>query len=252
MKNPLLQPGKSNTKTAKNEMPTWSLSLAQANLSGHEVCPHRTKGCTEVCVGKAGMAGVFPTILQSRIRKTQLFFNNRAGFLSQLVKELSNANKWCEKHGKTGLVRLNTFSDIAWEKMLDLTAYPNLRFYDYTKNIKRAFEALEPGQEHRRVCYSLNEKSDMKKVRELIDRGGTVAVVFGDVLYNPSHNKIGPLPDTYMGVPVVDGDATDDRFNDPRGVFVGLRLKGTIMRRRAACDTGFARNAFTPLTVGGK
>lgn len=248
--NDLLQPGKANTKTAKNEMPTWSLSLAQADTSGFEVCPHRTRGCTQVCVGKAGLAGVFKTVSQSRIAKTRLFFEDRKTFVAQLIHELNRANKKCEKRGQIGLVRLNTFSDIAWESILDLTAFPSLRFYDYTKNIKRAFAAI--GQSHRRVCYSLNEKSDMGKVRELLQRGGTVAVVFGDVLYNPSHGKIGPLPDTYLGVPVVDGDATDDRYNDPHGVVVGLRLKGTIERKRAACDTGFARNAFTTLTVGGK
>jgi hypothetical protein len=34
------------------------------------------------------------------------------------------------------------------------------------------------------------------------------------------------LPQTYLGKQVVDGDATDLRFLDPRGVIVGLKAKG--------------------------
>jgi hypothetical protein len=46
-----------------------------------------------------------------------------------------------------------------------------------------------------------------------------------------------PLPTHWHGLPVVDGDATDNRFDDPGGVVVGLRakgrLKGTDMVRAA-------------------
>jgi len=31
----------------------------------------------------------------------------------------------------------------------------------------------------------------------------------------------------YRGFPVIDGDLTDNRFNDPIGVIVGLRVKNT-------------------------
>jgi hypothetical protein len=47
-----------------------------------------------------------------------------------------------------------------------------------------------------------------------------VAVVFKDV------------PDSYIGRTVIDGDDTDLRFLDPKGVVVGLKAKG-----RARKDT---------------
>jgi len=38
------------------------------------------------------------------------------------------------------------------------------------------------------------------------------------------------LPATYLGIRVVDGDKTDDRTTDPRGVIVGLRAKGAMRK----------------------
>jgi hypothetical protein len=56
--------------------------------------------------------------------------------------------------------------------------------------------------------------------------GGNVAVVFR-----------GGLPETWNGYPVIDGDVTDVRYLDPRGVVVGLKAKG-----KARTDTsGFVR-----------
>jgi hypothetical protein len=34
------------------------------------------------------------------------------------------------------------------------------------------------------------------------------------------------LPETYLGLPVIDGDQSDLRFLDPQGVIVGLKAKG--------------------------
>jgi hypothetical protein len=246
----LFQREKSNTKTAKNGVFTLSLSLAQADLSGTEVCPYRTNGCTAVCVGKAGLAGVFPKIMERRIAKTRYFFDHREKFMSQLIRELNNAEKYCERHDTRGLVRLNTFSDIGWWALLGDTIayYKNLNFYDYTKSMKAALWGLNYKNTNYRLCYSLNEKSNWNEVKAFLDKGGTVAVVFRDVVYNPAHGKIGELPATWRGYKVVDGDITDNRFADPEGCIVGLRLKGTKVRKQAACDTGFAVYAFGQLT----
>ena len=48
------------------------------------------------------------------------------------------------------------------------------------------------------------------------------------------------LPETYMGLPVINADDTDLRFLDPRGVIAGLKAKG-----RAKKDTsGFVRRVI--------
>jgi len=56
-----------------------------------------------------------------------------------------------------------------------------------------------------------------------VARNGRVAVVFGKV-----------LPATFLGVPVVDGDAHDLRFLNPGGVVVGLRAKGKARKHTGA------------------
>lgn len=251
----LLTPQAANMKTDKNVLPTWSLSLAPGNLSGHEVCPHRTAGCTAACVAKSGNATVFPRVMQARIRKTQYFFKNRAEFIARLIAELKKADAQCKRDGTLGLVRLNTFSDIAWECIIDLGSFENLRFYDYTKSVKRAMQSAQndvrfmrpDGTKAYRLCYSANENSNDKDIHAILDAGGTVAVVFGDIKYN-AHTK-GPMHPTYKGYPTIDGDLTDDRYNDAGGHIVGLRLKGTNAMRESACSSNFARTA--QLTVRG-
>jgi hypothetical protein len=37
----------------------------------------------------------------------------------------------------------------------------------------------------------------------------------------------GELPETFRGLPVIDGDKDDLRFLDPKGVVVGLKAKGS-------------------------
>jgi hypothetical protein len=237
----LLSDSEANTKLAKNLAPTWGLSLAQHNLSGYNVCPYATPGCIASCVGKCGMAGVFPKVMQARIAKTRLFFHDRPTFLGQLVKELRQKDARCERLGVVGVVRLNVFSDLPWENWIDLSAFKNLRFYDYTKNLGRAFAALaDLRYSNYRLCYSVNEDSDMDDVRTLLARGGTAAIVL-NVRYVNANNK-GPMPDTIDNIRVIDGDVSDDRGLDPRGVYVGLRLKGRKSFRAEALATGFACN----------
>ena len=70
---------------------TYILHLAPADLSGNEVCPKRTAGCTIACLNLAGRGGMFKkgettnTIQQARIRKTKLFFSNRDQFMACLL-----------------------------------------------------------------------------------------------------------------------------------------------------------------------
>lgn len=39
-----------------------------------------------------------------------------------------------------------------------------------------------------------------------------------------------PMPETYNGFPVFDGDDTDARFLDPKRHVIGLRAKGTAKK----------------------
>jgi hypothetical protein len=70
----LLSTGNPKTlKGMKQGYMTYILHLAPANLSGYEVCPKRTAGCTAACLNTAGRGGMFKpggtnTIQQARIR----------------------------------------------------------------------------------------------------------------------------------------------------------------------------------------
>tara|TARA_R110000823_G_C15867385_1_gene493815 strand:- start:819 stop:1139 length:321 start_codon:yes stop_codon:yes gene_type:complete len=101
-----------------------------------------------------------------------------------------------------------------------------LRFYDYTKRTGRVL----PANYH--LTMSANERHADEDLAALADMyGSNVAVVFDT-------RRGHALPATYAGVPVVDGDVTDSRWADERGVIVGLRAKGSAIGDRS----GFVRS----------
>jgi hypothetical protein len=66
-----------------------------------------------------------------------------------------------------------------------------------------------------KVTYSRSEKSTDVELISLLNEGVNVAVVFKK-----------DLPFKYLGFPVINGDATDLRYNDAKGCIVGLKAKG--------------------------
>ena len=149
---------------------------------------------------------------------------------------LDSWKKWCDKNKKIGVVRLNTTSDISWENYNLFEKFPMLQFYDYTKSFRRmcAFlgkpftkdEPKFPSNYH--LTFSRSENNDTK-CEMVLAMGGNVAVVFRN-----------QLPDTWKGYEVVNGDDTDLRFLDKRGVVVGLIEKG--MAKKDA--TGFVQEGI--------
>lgn len=204
-----------NTKLEKGNKLAWQtrgLSLAPANLSGKQLCPHRSAGCELACLNTAGM-GVFSNVQEARIKKSRLLIEERAHFLSMLEKELTLLNKKAAK-GAQVAVRLNVLSDLPWHNLIGMNKFQNIKFYDYTPNPKRMIEFLRgelPTNYH--LTFSRKE-NNQAQVELIASMGGNIAVVFDE------------LPETYLGKPVVDGDATDLRFLDPQGVVVGLKAKG--------------------------
>ncbi len=113
-----------------------------------------------------------------------------------------------------------------------MTLFPRVPFYDYTKLTNRR---ELPANYH--LTYSLAE-GDVNWRGHLVAfrRGMNCAVVLRGCGIS-RYPK--PFPPTWNGRPLVDGDTSDLRFLDPRGVYIGLRAKG-----RALTDlTGFVRNA---------
>jgi hypothetical protein len=202
----------SNTKIKKGEKFGWKtfgLSLAPHTISGKNLCPHASEGCALACLNTAGM-GIFSNVQKARLEKTKYLLENRAEFLAQLKKEIANKKKRIEKLA----VRLNVLSDLPWHNLIDMAQTPDVHYYDYSPNISRMIQYLNgelPANYH--LTFSRKE-NNQAKCELVLSMGGNVAVVFDK------------LPTTYMGKPVVDGDETDLRFLDPKGVIVGLKAKG--------------------------
>lgn len=239
-----------NTKIKKGEklgFMSFGIHLAPAKLSGFNVCKSASAGCAAACLNTAGM-GVFSNVQKSRIEKTRLFFSDKASFMSQLVKEISAAIRKAEKNKMKPAFRLNLTSDLPWEKIKHegktvFEMFPSVQFYDYTKVAERmtAFLSCQhqplswggamlkeaqggndfPKNYH--LTFSRSE-SNGALCLPFIASGGNVAMVFRK-----------SLPAKWNGFDVVNGDESDVRFKDPKGVIVGLVEKGMAKKD----STGF-------------
>jgi hypothetical protein len=212
-------------KGEKQGYKTYILHLSPSTRSGYNVCPSASAGCIAACLNTAGHGGMFRkgettnTVQEARIRRTKMFFEDRDTFMSQIVREIENAIKYCGKRNLTPVFRLNGTSDIRWENYGIIDKFPNVTFYDYTKLSNRRDL---PSNYH--LTFSRSETNDdiLPSVTH------NIAVVF-----NTKRN--GDLPTEYIGRKVIDGDKSDLRFLDEPNVIVGLRAKGRALKD----DSGF-------------
>lgn len=218
----------SNPKVAKNSKLGWGtavLHLAPASMSGYQVCSARSPGCEHACLHHAGAAFLQSKKDKARIARTKFFFEDKPGFMAQLAKEITNHVKAMHKAGLKPAVRLNATSDIPWERVRFgdhanlMAAFPDVLFYDYTAIPHRTV----PANYH--LTFSLKETNE-RASRVALGLGMNLAVVF----------PTSELPDTFWGLPVVDGDETDFRPADQNPCIVGLKAKG---KRGKDDDTGF-------------
>ena len=205
-----------NYKTSKGEklgILTGILYLAPAKISGYEVCPMRSAGCTAACLYTAGM-GAFSNVQQARIKKTKMFFEQRDEFFKLLHKDIKSLIAKAKKENMLPAVRLNGTSDINWVRFKLFEQYPEVQFYDYTKMLNH----LTKDVRNYHITFSKNEINDVD-CKIALERGYNVAVVFNT-------KKGVSLPSTWNNYPVYDGDDTDVRFYDPDNHVIGLRAKG--------------------------
>ena len=212
-----------NAKTVKGEkegVSTYIMYMAPftQNATGKNVCSHATKGCAKACLFTAGR-GKFANVKKGRTNKANYFFADRQKFLNQLVSEIARIERKHVKNGTEFAVRLNGTSDLSWERLKVssigkslIEMYPNVQFYDYTKNPNRFKDTL-PSNYH--LTFSRAESNE-DKAMQVLSNGNSVAVVFNSK----------ELPITWKGFKVVDGDKNDLRYKDEKNVIVGLYAKG--------------------------
>ena len=213
-------------KGIKQGYNTYILHLAPADLSGYNTCPKATAGCKAACLNTAGRGGMFKKgestnmIQEARIRKTKMFYEHRQDFMLALKKDIELAIKQSKKLGLIPVIRLNGTSDLSWEKydMIPgqnvFECFPDIQFYDYTKILGRKVKGIT----NYSLTFSAADGNDNDVVKA-IQQDYNIATVFGI-------KKTLPMPETYMGRPVFNGDESDLRFLDPKGVVVGLYAKG--------------------------
>lgn len=210
-----------NAKTVKGQKKgymTGILYLAPANLSGYEVCSNRSAGCSGACLNSAGR-GRFDNVQESRTRKTKLFFEDREKFMALLEKDIQRGINKAKKKNMIFTVRLNGTSDLAWENFGIMQKFPNVQFYDYSKNPFRMTKYLAGGMpKNYHLTFSLSE-TNMDLALDVLSKGGNVAMVFAT-------DKVEEFPKTHKGYKVVSGDETDLRFLDKKNVIVALKAKG--------------------------
>lgn len=202
---------------------TYGLYLAPASLSGYQVCSHSTPECRLGCLNTSGRAGIeefsgLYHIKKARIKKTRLFFEHRAFFMAWLMAEIISAKAKAERDGYYFSVRLNCTSDIDWTKVLIdgkniFQIFPEVNFYDYTKSYLK-FENM-PKNYH--LTYSYTGRN-IEQCKQLLSVGHNVAVVF-----KVKHEI--ELPKYFMNHIVINGDLTDFRISDAKGIIVGLKFK---------------------------
>jgi hypothetical protein len=213
-----------NAKTVKGEkygFKTYILYMSPhtQNSQAKNVCPNASQGCADACLYKSGFGGIYTSVQQGRIAKTELFLNDRKFFLDYLKAEITKVKAKHDKKGENLCIRLNGTSDLAYEtfkiegKSL-IEHFPTIQFYDYTKSPKRMTKYLK-GElpSNYQLTFSRSEVNDIES-EVVLGNGGNVAMVFRN-----------GLPTTYKGFKVVDGDESDLRFLDDNNVVVGLKYK---------------------------
>lgn len=215
-----------DAKTVKGEKKgylTGILYLAPHTIAGgRSMCPFSTAGCRAVCLYTAGRGG-FNSVQQARIRKTKWWQTDPSSFLTQLETDIERLVGEGLSRGLTPAVRLNGTSDVAWENTHIMERFPGVQFYDYTKFPSSHRTSLPAANYHLTFSYSEHPLARLHS-EGWFERGVNTAVVF----------PTADLPGTFLGRPVIDGDESDLRFTDPKGIVVGLKAKGKARKSDSA------------------
>jgi hypothetical protein len=202
---------------------TYGLYLAPASISGYNVCSHSTPECRMGCLNTSGRAGIeefagLTKIADARIKKTKLFYEHPEFFMAWLMAEIEAGQRKAKKDGYFFSVRLNCTSDIDWQSVKIngksiFETYPEISFYDYTKNANKFFD--KPENYHLTLSYT---GRNWGLCEVILKRGHNVAMVF-------NVKTEAELPAMHNGYKVINGDLTDYRIDDAKGIIVGLKWK---------------------------
>lgn len=229
-----------NAKTIKGEkygIKTAILYLMPAKQSGVQLCPMAAiAGCEKACLFTAGR-GAMSNVMLSRLRKTLYFNQYRDLFMNQLHNELIRERVKAKRKGYKLIVRLNGTSDIRWENIAVsgyaniMQALPDIQYYDYSKlanrrNIPSNYD----------ITFSYSGVADYAPyVAKAVANGERIAVVFRN---RAIVERMLANGETFLGLPVIDGDNSDIRHIEPKGVIVALYAKGKARKDQSGFVVG--------------
>jgi hypothetical protein len=222
------------SKLNKDEAVILGLPLLPATHSGIGNLCAFSDTCADDCVAFAGN-GMYPSVYKSRMAKTELLVNHPRAFMALMISELFDEYVKAQDMEQKLAVRLNTYSDIRWEKVAPFLFdyFRAVQFYDYTKHTTRSRpESSRPLNYH--LTYSVSENTTANELEKAAIMQRPLAVVVrirsGKV---KSLEGMRPLPETWAGMPVIDGDESDARWTTPPGNVVLLRRKHTMNQNHA-------------------
>lgn len=227
-----------NKKLSKGEKANYGLELLPSVVSGKNLCKGAGQ-CKYHCLAFSGVGNIFKSKkifagedlsfpLKAKARKTFVYLNDMDFFVKALKAEITHKSTLAQLADKEAYFRLNVTSDIDWRFLTD--SMPEVNFYDYTK----VWDRKSTSNYH--LTFSASEKTDNFQIFEKLSLGENIAIVFNEK----------ELPKTIFDIPVIDGDITDDRSYDPKGVIVGLKVK-TIIGGRQKNKFFFQVEDFSPL-----
>jgi hypothetical protein len=198
---------------------------------------------------------MFKKVNEARVRKTKLMVEQPDLFWNQIQIEIDTLRMYCAKsklhmysdaesnRQYEPAVRLNGTSDLWNDNFHSIMLFnQDVQFYDYTKDISRIEEwAVKETLPHNYHLTFSHAEDNLNDSMYCLSIGVNVAVVFA--------TKAGhPLPKTWNGYEVIDGDEHDLRFmnqryrkrvdicghqvivHDYKGIVIGLRAKSKAKR----------------------
>lgn len=241
-----------SNQTQKGVYKSAIVYMLQGDLAGHEVCPFRTKSCSDNCLGtNSGHSALVKkgnntnAVQISRLRKTIMFTKFRELFRTKLLKELTNFVNKAEKEGVKAAFRFNGTSDMPFHtlklpnsKTTFINHFSEVEFYDYTKSIGKARKyARGEFPKNYAVVYSYTPEKE-NDAMEALYSGINVAVAFAEK--SSKVRTASFLGKSFLNHEIVNGDAHDLRFMEYKegkmGVVIGLTAKGNHFKND---ETGF-------------
>lgn len=211
-----------NAKTVKGRKKgfvTAILYMAPANMSGENLCPLAfVAQCDAACLFTAGR-GAMSSVMLSRLRKALFWQQYRDEAIAMIKSDIARLKAYADTKGYDLLVRLNGTTDIRWENYGIVQAFPHVQFYDYTKIPNRK---NVPSNYDLTFSYS-GVAAYQPMVKQAVANGYRIAAVFRN---RAIVDRMLANGESFIGLPVVDGDDTDIRHLDPMGSVVALYAKG--------------------------